>query len=345
MKKRIFACLLAIVLLALSVPAISASGNLWFIAVNDRIPQTMSAETEPFYISGKLYIPQSAFNVYPFNVVPSYSENKRMLVLFDKNRRLVYDLENKTCTDKDGKSKSCEIVYRDGELFIPAKTVEYFDIKVKLLENEDGYYVLRFYDGTQVYDDQEFLKQARQLIDHQTGSQDIDQHGDEEQLLPEMPQENDVGETGGVTYPVLLGAAVSEDTYLALEEFGVKGAFFLTAEQITDHAKLVRCLLAGGHTVGLTVATGENDVQGALDRANTALDTVALCKTLFAVLPAGTEESPRGYRLLDASYATRMVDEIPVLTVLTGTDAAYVIGQLVRDDIQLLQLRISTPIS
>lgn len=346
MKKRIFAALLTVVLLAAIVPLAGASGSVWFVAINDRIPQTMSADTEPFYVSGRLYIPQSAFNVYPFNVVPSYSESKKMLVLFDKNRRLVYDLEKGTCTDKDDNVSKVEVIYRNGELFIPAKGVEYFGIKVKLLENSDGYYVLRFYDGSQVYEDDEFLERAQQLIEHQAGSSGDGSAASEgeDPLLLEETDEPPEEEPGGMTYPVFFGAAVSEDTLAALEELGLHGAFFLTAEQITEAPGLVREIYAAGNTVAVTASTGETDVQKALDEANEALDGALFCKTLFAALPAGVKEQPVGYHLLDLSVE-QADSEVPVLTVLSDSAAGDTIRRLAAENVSLLQLRISTPIS
>lgn len=344
MKKRIVALLLAAVLLAVSVPRVWASGSVWFVAVNDRIPQTMSSATEPFYVNGRLYIPQSAFGVYPFNVVPSYSESKKQLVLFDKNRRLVYDLEAKTRTDKDGNSSKVEVVYRGGEVFIPAKDVEHFGIQVKLLENDDGYLILRFYDGSQVYDDDKFLEQAQPLIDHQV---ELSAQG---QLSPNgegTDPEADSGEEEepevSMTYAVFSGAAVSRETLLALENQGAHGAFFLTEQQITADPDLVRDLHRGGHTVGITVADGSADVQTALDLANEALDDVLVRKTLFALLPKGTTKQPVGYRILSVPGIPEE-GTVPLITHLSGQDAPNLVAQMPAQNIQILLLRISTPV-
>lgn len=345
MKKKILALMLAAVLMLIAIPFAGASGNVWFVAVNDRIPLTKTSDTAPFYNGSRLYIPQSAFSVYPFNVVPSYSESKKMLVLFDKNRRLVFDLDQETCTDSDGKVSNVDAIYRNGELFIPAKSVEYFGVKVKLLENSDGYYVLRFYDGSQVYGDAEFLERAQQLIDHQTDESTDDMTSDGVDLLDPDLTDDPEDETGGTTYPVFIGAAVSEDTLNVLEEYGLHGAFFLTKEQILAAPSLVRKLYAAGNTVAITVSLGEPDPQKALDEANAALDEVMFRKTLFAALPAGIKEQPKGYRVLNLANVGQSADGVPVLTVLSAGTAGNTIHQLMADDVQLLQLRISTPIA
>ena len=65
MKRRLTAVLLVAVVLLTMLSGVHASGLICFVGVNDSIPISLSAAETPYYSSGTLYIPYTAFRAAP----------------------------------------------------------------------------------------------------------------------------------------------------------------------------------------------------------------------------------------------------------------------------------------
>lgn len=91
MKLRRWICFLLCLVLTvcLCAPAL-ADGELFFVAVNDTIPLTLSVF--PTYSGGTLYVPYQVFDSQPCGVTPSYNQAKQTYVLLSRTRQMIFDL-------------------------------------------------------------------------------------------------------------------------------------------------------------------------------------------------------------------------------------------------------------
>ena len=85
MKRRILAIFLALCLMLAVVPVSSAAG-IYFIAVNDTLPLTLSTDVAPYFLSGIYLLPHTAFSVSGLGITPSYNAEARILTLFSRTK-------------------------------------------------------------------------------------------------------------------------------------------------------------------------------------------------------------------------------------------------------------------
>lgn len=354
MKKRLLALLLLLVLLFTCALPTAASVSMCFVGVNDTIPLSLPGDAEPFYSGGTLYIPYSAFNANPGGVAVSYNTDQNTLVLFTRVRRLVYDLVANTLTDEADNTSDVAIVYRGGILFIPASAASHFGLSVSLLSSQAGYPILRFTNGSQVYDDELFVSKAENLISYvvENSQQETGSGTPSSETVPGVPAtqpDPDPPEAEPATvYLVFAGDAVSQETLDLLAAQSLRVAFFLTEEQFVLQTNLVRTIYAAGHTVALTAEASSQDFNAALSAANTAMDRTLFCKSLLALVPeARPETSFPGYWVLvepsepltvDAALA---VSDRPQL-LICRSNAAGTLQQLLDANAALPQLLETT---
>ena len=176
MKLRRWVCFLLCLVLTvcLCTPAL-ADGELFFVAVNDTIPLTLSVF--PTYSGGTLYVPYQVFDSQPCGVTPSYNQTKQTYVLLSRTRQMIFDLAAGTVSDESGSVSTANVLYRGGILYLPLTfCASHFGLKTTMLESAGGYQILRFTDGSEVYDDSLFVEKAENLIAYrvrqsQSGSQ------------------------------------------------------------------------------------------------------------------------------------------------------------------------------
>ena len=311
MKKRMLALVLLAALILCLLPGAYGLSPLCFVANNDSIPVVLSGGESPFYSQGKLYIPYNAFDASPNGVGVSYNMEKNTLVLFNSTQTLIFNLKDKKFTDDQGKKYDVDLVYRGGVLYIPSDVSSHFGLFVTLLFSRYGYPIIRFTDGGQVYDDGTFVAQAENLIDRAVT--EYERNSAVYQKNPNGSGISPLDEIQNPANPVqvslaFVGDAVSEETLDVLTAMSAKGAFFLTEEQILSHKELVRDLYAAGHAIGLTVSSGEQDVAGAISRANEALDQVLFCRSVFVLLPYGAGFQTKSYCVLPEPAAKSVED-------------------------------------
>ena len=158
MKLRRWICFLLCLVLTvcLCAPAL-ADGELFFVAVNDTIPLTLSVF--PTYSGGTLYVPYQVFDSQPCGVTPSYNQAKQTYVLLSRTRQMIFDLAAGTVSDESGSVSTANVLYRSGILYLPLTfCASHFGLKTTMLESAGGYQILRFTDGSEVYDDSLFVE-------------------------------------------------------------------------------------------------------------------------------------------------------------------------------------------
>lgn len=350
MKKRMFALLLAVVLLVTGMPGTSAAGLICFVGVNDSIPISLPAEAAPYYSGGVLYIPYTAFEAGPNGVVISNNVDKNTLVLFTRSSRLVYDLEAGTVADEKENVSNVTVSYRSGILFIPAmQAASHFGLSVDLLTSETGCPIIRFTNGQQVYSNEKFVEKSENLISyflaHTAKQEEEAQKAEQEQEQEGEVPEEDLGPA--TVYLAIAGDAVCQSSLEYLEQMNLKAAFFLTEAQFKTERDLVRQIYAAGHSVGLAVDADAADPIQALKDTNNAMDQVLFCRSAMALVPDERLETT-AYRLfsevnlaMDVTSILEQEELVPRLLVCRA-DLVVTLAPLIASGAVFLQLLETT---
>ena len=339
MKLRRLLCIILALVLCVSLSApILAEGDILFVAVNDTIPLTLSSL--PYESSSGIYVPYTAFDASPGGVIPAYNAAAQTFVLFTRQRRLVFDLAEGTVTDQDGNVKTVSTTFRGGTLYIPlVYCASFFGLKVSLLTSQSGYPILRFTTGSEVYDDSLFVEKAESLIryridqmnssepahDPAPGQPETNKPTDTTQPEPEMPP--------ATVYLAFTNAETMAQNAALLEQYGLRGTFFLTAAELTADPSLARTLYAAGHIIGLTVSDDCENVSASLLEANEILCRTLNVKSLFALLGSWQQEGiidfcilTRPQEAVSAEFAVQQT-QTPQLLVLSQ-DASQALSTL-----------------
>ena len=359
MKKRIISVLVLIAVVIGFLPGARAAGTLFFVGVNNDIPVLLSGDTAPFYANGVLYAPYTVFSAAPGGVNISYDNSQDIFALFTLANTVVYDLAEGTMTDKAGNRYNVEIIYRNGILYLPVEqAAKQFGLSVSLGISQSGCSLLRFKDGTEVYDDVTFLEKSELFISHM-----LDTYGDqplgenvvsESEPAPPPEEEEEPVFNQTSVYLAFTDEAVSHGTLGHLDALGylsgseIRAVFFLTTAQIIRDRQLVRDIYNSGHTIGLTVSFYETDPVGALNEANAALDETIYCRSVLALLP--TETDVFSYCVIDASNSVKTVNEVlesdaSEVLMICNSDVAVMLEQLAAHEIPILQLFETTVLS
>ena len=110
MKRRLFALLLAAVVLLAAVPLQArAASDVCFVSINDTLPETI-----PFaYLrSSVVYIPSSALS--SFRIYTLYDANIATVLVYTSSQQVTIDMNTGTATDRDGMEYSATAIYRNG---------------------------------------------------------------------------------------------------------------------------------------------------------------------------------------------------------------------------------------
>ena len=349
MKKRT-ALLLALVLAFALLSPLAQAADLYFVAVNDTVPLTLSADSAPFYSGGDLYASRAVFSVSGLGITPSYNETGKTLTLFARSSRIVFYLDENRTVDETGAELALTTIRKNGVIYVPvAACAEHFGRSVSYLTSSDGYRVLRFTSGSQVYDDSLFMEKAANLIAYRAS-----QYQSEQSSAATNPpngqqqtEQNDQTQHDPATvYIAVTGAETMERTLLLLSARGIPAVFFFTEAEIKANAELVLAIRAAGYPIGLTASPNEEDLQVSLDRANDALDDLLCYKTLFALLSRAQIAEVSGYFTLSRSYASAAsnaakMDGGKALVLLTG-DAYNSLNTLRDAKVRFRQLRETT---
>lgn len=309
MRRRLACLALVLALLLFSVLPAGAAG-LAFVAVNDTIPLTLPDGSLPFRSGGDLYVPYTVFNLQQLGIFPSYRSGDRSISLFGRDRRLTFDLDANTVTDEGGSVQSAPCLTSGGILFLPAVlSARHFGLQVSELTSKSGYTVIRFMDGSQVYDDSLFIEKAENLISNRVSQylspaapapsvtpvtpvqpaapEPVEEPGNESGNEPDSEPEEETPDPATV-YLAVLGISGADEALEALSAHGESAVFFLTAGEISANGAMVRRIAAAGCPIGLCVPDGASP-EPALRAANDALDRVLHEKSVLALLPQGID--------------------------------------------------------
>lgn len=154
-------------------------------------------------------MPYQVFDSQPCGVTPSYNQAKQTYVLLSRTRQMIFDLAAGTVSDESGSVSTANVLYRGGILYLPLTfCASHFGLKTTMLESAGGYQILRFTDGSEVYDDSLFVEKAENLIayrvrQNQSGSQSPERPTDRPNSGSQGTQEPPAAEKAGNRLPRL----------------------------------------------------------------------------------------------------------------------------------------------
>lgn len=313
MKRRIFALLLALCLLAALPPVRgrAAISGVYFTAANEQVLD-LNAETMPFFSNGTLYVPSRLFDGTDLGVRYVRNDNMGLAMLYTNKIDLRFDLESQIAYDKQGKIYTgYHAVEQNGVVFLPLVLVcRFFGLSWSFSDTEIAP-LIRVKSDAVILDDAAFIDAAEIQMRGFYADYERAMASTEPDLPPGPSQEDPppVQAAEGQKIYLLVESRTYGDTLSVLEALdGVQATFLLTLEQL-EQGDLVRALVAGGHGVALLAqADTEPGMEEEVRRARD-LTWQAACTWLDLVWYEGGAEVDRLLEDLGCVRVTADVDE------------------------------------
>ncbi len=304
--KRII-CLVLIVALAavLCLPVMAA--DIWFIAVDDSIPVTLTGSGVPFYYNSQLYIPYTSFDSDTLNVFSIYDSSQNILAMYNIDHRLTFDIDAGTVTNLAGDSASVAALSRNGTYYVPVFYVaSYFGLGCSLLEGSGGYPIVRLTSGSEIYDNDKFITQSKALVESRasqylsenpvtTSSQPQQSPVPSAQptVSPQQPEVTVEEPEDPITVPdvALFLPGTSFDT--VCDSLGsVPAVFTYTVDSLEGSDDEVRAILCAGYSIAIELDMSDlGHALEAASRFNQLLDEMSCTKTMLILGKNPTDHS------------------------------------------------------
>lgn len=301
-KKRLLSlvCVAALVLgMGLAGQAWADQPQIYLLAENNKMV-SLSLEAMPAWINGQLYIPYTAFDrsVTGVNLGVSYGlvreDGKYLLTLYSLNETLTFDLNQGTCTDRNGVDQNMRAASRNGLIFLPAASVcSYFGLRCTYTPTDYGNLV-RITDGSGYFSDERFITYAENsmreryntyLKQMESASQNNTPAPSQSVTTPRPTPAPDQEDQLTVYLAVLCESKTADQVADQLESRGIHGLFLFQPQDILDQAQTIRRLVGRGHVVGLWVTEStQEEVEEALEAGNSLLERAARLRTHIVYL-------------------------------------------------------------
>lgn len=295
MRKKIIALLLCVCLAAGFLSMGSASGTVYFTAVNNTLLE-LRADRMPKYYGGDMYLPVSVFasaSLFSIGGVDT-------LMIYKGEKKLTFTVSTGMTQTEDG------LIYdhipaklSSGAFYVPARAVcDYFGLQYELA-SADPAPVVRIISATNVINIKTFIGLNRQNM----------QAAYDAYYVPAQPSGSPgatppvtdpaVTPTGPVSYagitlqPCFFGfeGEALGDTLAALDPYvqaGYRVTFYLTERELLENAVLVRALCGAGHSVGIRLQDGDFEEYR---RAAALLFDAAMVRTALVCAPGPAEDA------------------------------------------------------
>ena len=276
MKKRVMALMCALLFLLCLLPgSVSAADELYFLAINDSLPE-LSAQVMPIRVAGVTYVPCTIFDsrVTGVNCGIYYGQDrsKGTVTLYNKDKILEFNIAAGTAyAYTEGETYSYQAVMYNGLPYVPAASVcRYFRLTCSFLYTDYGS-LLRIKNGSEVLSDTMFLSSAAPILasrmnQYQTaqsegqstpsgnGGQSSSQGGGQSGQTTQIPQKPEAGVGEGIQLSLAFQVVDGEDLtgiLNTLSQYRVKAIFFFRTKDLKTYDNAIRQIDSEGNRVGL----------------------------------------------------------------------------------------------
>ena len=298
MKRKLAVFLSVLLLLCAVLPSAAGAGTMYSMSANDKLLE-YSADTMPVVYDGMIYVPYTLFvsrqnGGIEFGVFHSWNKKVNVLSLYSKDKPLLsFDIGAGTAYDVQDNVYPYKAILRNGMVFVPAQKVcNYFGLQYSAVSHAYGTLVRVKQEGNYYLSDAFLISAADQRLKDQKDSYDRDQKpvipptpSVEPTPPPPAPEEPDRAD---VYFAFRCETGENADRIRnALERYGARGAFYFHPEVLAQQDDLIRCLVAGGHKVGLLIDSEDPEACNALAaEGNRLLKHIAWTHTDFLMAEA-----------------------------------------------------------
>ncbi len=305
MAKRITAAAAAALLCAALLLAVLAprARAVTFTAVNNELLE-LTADTQPEYVDGKLYVPGSVFANTSLGVVMASA--RQQIFLYKDGNSLTFSVADETTKDQAGNYYSnIKPVYRYGRIYVPVDFVcVYFGFSYSYISAPVAP-IVRIKSGA-VLDDAVFADAATPSMRNRLSRYESSLATPTPSVEPTPTPTPEIPYYGDVSVFIAIRGMDEEHTPAMLDRLAraeMRACFFLTAEEMDSSPDILRRIAVEGHTVGL-LSRGEDDA-AAWRAASDSLLRHAVTRSLLAACRDGNGEAAaeEGLRLcFDGSF-------------------------------------------
>ena len=290
-RKIILVALVFALLLSLSPSAPAAVIIGYCVAVDEWIPDPLTADTMPISINGQIYIPEGLITHSRSNmgIAVARSDNNT-LRLYRRSQILSFYLNEGNAVDHNGDVYEYRAVVRDGRAYFPAaKVCSFFSLNYNYYyTNYADFHLIRITTASAVLSGDVFLYNAENSITDRRNTLLRSLSGSTATPPPEAtpssaPPPIAAPENKWVHLAFTEMSAGTADLLASLNAYQAKALFFFRPEDIAAHDDLVRQIIGQGHSIGIHLATAEDDQDplGSLAYANEHLEHVARSRSLI----------------------------------------------------------------
>ncbi len=303
MKKKILACLCALIICVGIAVAPALAASPCFMAVNDTL-LPLEEQYIPIAVNGQYYVPYHTLNSgvtgVELGIWPIYSVSANTLQIYNREQVLTFDLTAGNCKDQNGTTHAIRAVIRNGLIYIPVRfTCEYFGLTYSSRVTTYGPMV-RIRSASSSLSDNDFVSKAQQkmeerLRDWRNSQAAIEKPAPTPTYVPVPTPSVTIPETDKSDVRTYLAFRAEEtdglDELLARLEYNqVNALFFFPADRIAEYDFAVRSVLCGGHKVGFLVSgTDVETIREETAQANRILAQIAHINTYMILAPNAEE--------------------------------------------------------
>jgi peptidoglycan/xylan/chitin deacetylase (PgdA/CDA1 family) len=323
---------MALVLTAPLTVGRADADTAYFTAVNDTLYE-LSDATMPFWNNGYLYIPSTVFSASNLGVSYAYGASEKKAMLYRDQTALLFDLENGGVLTQNGVSYAFSAITRNGYVFFPADFVcVYFTLSYTILDT-DYIPLVRVRNSSASLRDSAFISAADKYLasrynkyiqSKQTASTGSGDTGSQTTTTDET---NKNGVTVCLAFTVS-DASSAEGILDRFSDYGMKAAFFFTADAAKNSDDLLRRVVSEGHTVGIAVdgTLSAQEAEKVIESANRLIRTDTGTATRMILLRGG---SAARSELQAAGYCVFSADiDAETLGSTGGTRASAVMRKI-----------------
>ena len=312
-RKMILFTLIFALLLSLSplVPAASIVG--YCVAVDEWIPDPLTAETMPISINGQIYIPEGLITHGRSNMGIAFARSdNNVLRLYKRSQILSFNLNEGNAVDHAGVTYEYRAIVRDGRAYFPLmKICSFFNLNYNYIyTNYADFPLIRITTANAVLSNDVFLYNAENSITDRRNAFLRSQSGGGStatpapEVTPTFPPVVTAPENKWIHLSFTGIDSATADLLSSLNSYQAKALFFFRPEDIAAHDDLVRQIIGQGHSIGIHLTDEHSqNLLDSLTYANEHLEHVARSRSfLVRYQPSEPIDAEAATAMLDAGY-------------------------------------------